>query len=193
MKYSTMSQESLELQMIWSFMGNQSRNMTNIFLSFLSIVRKNNLKLNALKLQFQLEEVSFFGNNWSSKGISPDPKKIQAIQQMDFPLDKESMQSFLGMGNFLNRYFPRLVELSILLRQLCRLHTDYKPESEHYQSFNAIKKELSTKIVLVYYDPASHTTLQTDSSKKGLGAILIQNVTPIYFTSRAISPMESNY
>ena len=41
------------------------------FLNFLSVVQKNNLKLNALKLQFQLKEVSFFGHNWSSKGISP--------------------------------------------------------------------------------------------------------------------------
>ena len=97
------------------------------------------------------------------------------------------------MVNFLNRYFPRLAELSTPLRQLCRLHADYKPETEHYQSFNAIQKELSTKIVLPYYDPASHTTLQTDSSKKGLRAILIQNGTPIYFASRAISPIESNY
>ena len=76
------------------------------FLNFLSIVRKNNLKLNALKLQFQLKEVSFFGHNWSSKGISPDPKKIHAIQQMVFPPEKDSMQSFLGMVNFLNRYSP---------------------------------------------------------------------------------------
>ena len=81
------------------------------FPNFLSIVRKNNLKLNASKLQFQLEEVSFFGHNWSSKGISPDPQKIQAIQQMDFPPDKESMHSFLGVVNLLNRYSPRLAEL----------------------------------------------------------------------------------
>ena len=33
------------------------------FLSFLSIVRKNNLKLNASKLQFQLEDVSSFRHN----------------------------------------------------------------------------------------------------------------------------------
>ena len=76
---------------------------------------------------------------------------------------------------------------------MCRLQVDYKPELEHYQSFNAIKKKLSTKIVLPHYDPASHTTLQTDSSKKGLRAVLIQNGTPIYFASRAISPTESNY
>ena len=55
------------------------------FLNFLSIVRKNNLKLNPTKLQFQLKEISFFGHNWSSKGILPDPKKSQAIQQMVFP------------------------------------------------------------------------------------------------------------
>ena len=102
------------------------------FLSFLLLVRKNNLKLNALKSQFQLEEVSFFGHNWSSKGISPDPNKIQAIQPMEFPPGKKSMHSFLGMVNFLNTYSPRLAELSTSLRQLCRLHADYKPESEHY-------------------------------------------------------------
>ena len=68
-----------------------------------------------------------------------------------------------------------------------------KPKSEHYQSFDDIKKELSTKIVLPYYDPTSHATLQTDSSKKGLGAVPIQNGISIYFASRAISMMESNY
>ena len=103
------------------------------------------------------------------------------------------MQSFLGMVNFLNRYSPQLAELCTSLRELCRIHAYYKPKSEHYQSFDTIKKELSTKIVFPYYDPASHTTLQTDSSKKGLRAVLIQNGIPIYFASRAISTMESNY
>ena len=48
-------------------------------------------------------------------------------------------------------------------------------------------------IVLPHYNPTSHTTLQTDSSKKGLGAVLIQNGTPVYFVSRAISTTEANY
>ena len=163
------------------------------FLNFLSIVRKNNLWLNASKLQFQLKEVSFFGHKWNSKGISPDPMKIHAIKQMVFLPDKESMQSFLGMINFLNRYSPRLAKLSTTLRELCRIHEDYKPKSEHHKCFNAIKRELSMNIVLPYYNPTSHTTLQTDSSKKGLGTVLIQNGTPIYFESRAILTTETNY
>ena len=112
---------------------------------------------------------------------------------MEFPPDKELMHSFLGMVSFLNRYPPRLDELSTSLRQVYRLHGDCKPELEHCQSFNAVKKELSTKIVLPCYDPTSYTTLQGDSSKKGLGDILIQNGTPIYFARRSIFPTESNY
>ena len=66
------------------------------FLNFLATVTKNNLKLNASKLHFQLEEVSF-RHNWTSKRISLDPKKIQAIQQTEFSPDKELMHSFLGI------------------------------------------------------------------------------------------------
>ena len=62
-----------------------------------------------------------------------------------------------------------------------------------YESFNAIKRELSRTLVLPYYDPTSHTTLQTNSPKRRLGAVLIQNGTPIYFASRVISTTETNY
>ena len=92
-----------------------------------SIVRMNNLTLNALKLQFHLGEESFFGHNWEFQGNITGSQKIQAIQQMDILPDKELMQCFLGMVNFLNRYSPTLVELSTSFRQLCRLHADHKP------------------------------------------------------------------
>ena len=77
------------------------------FLSFLSIVRKNNLKLNASKLQFELEEVSFFGHNWSSKGMSLDPKKIQGIERMNFPPNKRVDAKFPWDGQFLEQIFSK--------------------------------------------------------------------------------------
>ena len=163
------------------------------FLNFLSIVSKNNLQLNVSKLQFQLKVVSFFRHKWNSNGISPDPKKIHALKPMVFLPDKESMQSILGMINFLNRYSPRLAELSTTLRELCRIQADYKPKSEHHESFDAILRELSMNIVLPYYHPTSHTSFKTDSSKKGLRAVLIQSSSPIYFTSRAILTTETSY
>ena len=36
-------------------------------------------------------------------------------------------------------------------------------------------------------------TLQTDASKKGLGAVLLQNSKPVMFASRALTGSERNY
>ena len=71
-------------------------------LAFMEKCMENNLTLNLEKIQFKQTQVSFYGHCWSQHGISPDPKKIQALKHMEFPLDKETMRSFLGLINYLN-------------------------------------------------------------------------------------------
>ena len=83
------------------FGRNEEEHDRNLIL-FLETTRKNGLVLNKRKLQFKKEEVSFFGHRWNSTGISPDPKKTESILKMQFPPDKETMHSFLGLVNFLN-------------------------------------------------------------------------------------------
>ena len=74
--------------------------------NFLYICRKNTLTLNPDKMQFRLPQVSFFGHQWSAMGLSPDPKKIAAVKRMDLPRDVDTMRSFLGLVNYLNRFSP---------------------------------------------------------------------------------------
>ena len=74
------------------------------FLAFMEKCMENNFTLNSEKIQFKQTQVTFYGHIWLKHGISPDPKKIQALNQMEFPPDKETMRSFLGMINYLNRY-----------------------------------------------------------------------------------------
>ena len=64
-------------------------------INFLNICRKNTLTLNPDKMQFRLPQVSFFGHQWSAKGLSPDPKKITVVRRMDLPRDVDTMRSFL--------------------------------------------------------------------------------------------------
>ena len=80
------------------FGRNEEEHDRNLIL-FLETTRKNGLVLNKKKLQFKKEEVSFFGHRWNSTGISPDPKKTESILKMQFPPDKETMHSFLGLVN----------------------------------------------------------------------------------------------
>ena len=149
------------------FGRNEEEHDRNLIL-FLETTRKNGLVLNKRKLQFKKEEVSFFGHRWNSTGISPDPKKTESILKMQFPPDKETMHSFLGLVNFLNRYTPRLAELCSPLRKLILKDSHYSPGDTEHAAFDAIKAEFQKKIILPYFDRNKETILQTDASKKRL-------------------------
>ena len=162
-------------------------------LRFLQVTKDKGLCLNKDKIQFKKTEVSFFGHRWSKDGLSPDPKKIQSIINMDFPEDKETMHSFLGMVNFLNCYSPQLAELCAPLRSLILKDTHYIVTDEHQAAFTQLKREFTTDITLPYFNRNKYTTLQTDALKKGFGAVILQDNKPIYFTSRSLTPAEKNY
>ena len=174
------------------FSRNEEEHDRNLIL-FLETTRKNGPILNKRKLQFKKEEVSFFGHRWNSTGISPDPKKTESILKMQFPPDKETMHSFLGLVNFLNRYTPRLAELCSPLRKLILKDSHYSPGDPEHAAFDAIKAEFQKKIILPYFDRNKETILHTDVSKKGFGAVILQEEQPIYYASRALTSAEKNY
>ena len=149
--------------------------------NFLEVCRKNTLTLNPDKMQLRLSRVSFFGHQWSARGLSPDPKKIAAVKQMELPQDIETMRSFLGLVNYLNRFSPHLAELSEPLRQICRQNVEFELTEPVHVAFSRTKEEISKNITLPYFNPNSSITLQTDASKKGLGAVLLQNSKPVMF------------
>ena len=121
----------------------------------LETTRKNGLILNKKKLQFKKEEISFFSHrseNW--------------IYSKNFP--------FLGLVNFLNWYTTRLTELCSPLRKLILKDSHFSPGDPEHAAFDAIKAEFKKKIILPYFDRNKETILQTDDSKKGFGAVILQ-------------------
>ena len=153
----------------------------------------NNLTLNSEKKQFKQSQVSFYGNCWSKHGIAPNPKKIQALTHMEFPPEEETMRSFLGMINYLNRYSVLSAHLTAPLSALTHQATEYKPGKVHFENFNRLKVEIFNMKALPHFDVNAETTLQTDASKKGLGACLIQKGKVIFYASRALTKTEQNY
>ena len=93
---------------------------------------------------------------------------------MEFSPDKETMGSFLGMINYLNRYSALSAHLAAPLSALTHQAMGYKPGKVHFENLNRLKLEISNMKALPYFDVNAETTLQTDASKKGLGACLIQ-------------------
>ena len=138
------------------------------FLAFIEKCMSSNLTLNSEKIQFKQSQVSFYGHCWSKQGISLDPKKIKALNHMDFPLDKETMRSFLGMINYLNRYSALSAHLTAPLSALTYQAMDYKPSKVHYENFNRLQMEISCMRALPYFDVSAETPYRWMLPRKGL-------------------------
>ena len=108
---------------------------------------------------------------------------------MEFPLDKETMRSFLGMVNYLNWYSAHLCAL---LSALTHQAIDYKPSKEHFENFNRLKVEVSNMGNLPYFDVNAETTLQMDTSKKGLVACIIQKGKVVCYVFRSLTNLSRN-
>ena len=62
---------------------------------------------------------------------------------MEFPSDKKTMRSFLGMVNYLNRYSALSAHICAPPGALRHQVVDYKPGKEHFENFNRLKVEVS--------------------------------------------------
>ena len=90
--------------------------------------RDVNLTLNPKKLRFKSDNVPFFGNIVTSKGIKPDPKKVEAIKSWPTPTNVKELQSFLGAINYLSNSYHTYLPSDPLFKAWSRkIQTTYEP------------------------------------------------------------------
>ena len=66
-----------------------------------------NLILNKEKCHFRCTSIPFFGEVISRRAVQPDPQKIKALMDMPVPNNKKKLQAFLGIINYLAKFFSR--------------------------------------------------------------------------------------
>src|SRR5207244_728538 len=105
-------------------------------------------------------------------------------------------QSFLGMVNFYRKFIPFCSELSKPLQALTG-NALFKWDSECTRSFLKLKQALKTPPLLSYQDFKQLFVLRTDASGYALGAVLEngteENLKPVAYVSRKLTPAEINY
>ena len=101
--------------------------------------RDKGIKLNKEKLKLQRSEVTFMGHSISSDGLKPDPAKIQGIQEMPSPTCKQDVNRLLRMVNYLQRFAPKLSEITAPLRDLLKEQTCFQWDAVHELSLAATK------------------------------------------------------
>ena len=107
-------------------------------------IQEANLKLNFDKCKFALPEVKVLGHMVSKKGICPDPKKTEIIQNLPAPKDVTGVKNFMGVINYFRKFIPNcsiLAEpLLILTRGKKRLKSNFVWGDDQQASFEALKE-----------------------------------------------------
>ncbi|XP_025755625.1 uncharacterized protein LOC112842686 [Oreochromis niloticus] len=81
-------------------------------------LEKAGITLNVEKCELSQSKVAFLGHIIADTGISPDPKKMEAITEMTEPTNVSELRSFLGMVNQVGKFIPHLAEKNKALRDL---------------------------------------------------------------------------
>ena len=108
-------------------------------INLLNVCQKEGLVLNSKKLELRRERVTFFGAEYSAQGMHPDPKKVQGITEMTAPTDKQQLQSFLGMVNYMGTFIPNLSHHTEPLRAMLKKDNVFHWEDQQTRSFQQIK------------------------------------------------------
>ena len=79
------------------------------------------------------------GHIVSKKGISIDPERIKAIEQIPLPHNKKGMQSFMGTINFVRRFVPDFAQIVKPLQQMVKQNALFKWTEIEKSAFSKIK------------------------------------------------------
>ena len=165
---------------------------------FMEVATQEGLTLNSSKCEIKRQEISFFGNIYTSNGMKPDPAKVQDLKQMSDPRDKTELQQFLGLMTYLSRFIKDFSSKTAVLRDLLHKDSEFLWEPHHQRAFEDLKCEISDKSLLHYFDPKRPIYMHCDASLQGIGAALLQpdatgNLVPVVYASKSLTPAEQRY
>lgn len=171
---------------------------------------ENGLKLELNKCHFFKTKVIYLGHEVSADGIGTDPAKIDAVKKWPVPTTLHDLRSYVGFCSYYRRYVKNFTQRARPLHQLITQVSQKFPGkrqskkasleglwSEQCQrSFEDLREALVTAPTLAYPRYGDPFILETDSSERGLGAVLtqVQDGVPriIAYGSRGLRKGESN-
>ena len=165
---------------------------------FLQQCKDESLHLKISKLTFETKEVDFLGYRVRYGEYSPCPIKTAAIKDWPAPTNLKELRSFIGFCNFYRMFIANFSQIAHSLHLLTKRDQEYVWEELQQQAFAELKNRLTSSPVLRLPDLSKPFTIQTDASKLGTGAVLLQQDAmgvshPCAYLSQALVGAEQNY
>ena len=165
---------------------------------------EHGLKLKPSKCHFLQDEITFLGHEISADGMKPGTANLKAIVEMAPPKTYTEIRRFTSMTGFFWRFIKGYSKIAKPLNDLLEGEAS-KLKSEELElmpealkAFEGLKMKCMTAPVLVFTDFKKLFHLETDTSKEGLSAILLQESDdgqyhPVAFASQELKGGEPKY
>ena len=150
----------------------------------LQILKERKLYAKLSKCEFWLPEVSFLGHVISGNGIAVDPSKVDAVLQWEAPRSVTEIRSFLGLAGYYRRFIEGFSKLALPLTQLTCKGKAFIWDIQCEESFNELKRRLTTSPILILPNPSEPFVVYCDASLIGLGGVLMQEGKVVAYASR---------
>ena len=141
---------------------------------------EHGLKLKLSKCHFLQDEITFLGHEISADGMKPGMANLKAIVEMAPPKTYTEIWRFTSMTGFFRRFIKGYSKIAKPLNDLLEGEAS-KLKSEELEltpealkAFEELKMKCMTAPILVFADFKKLFRLETDASKEGLGAVLLQ-------------------
>ena len=178
--------------------GKTHEELTARVSEFLQKCKDEDLHLKISKSTFETQEVDFLGYKVRYGQYSPCPMKTAAIRDWPTPTNLKELCSFIGFCNFYRMFIANFSQIAHSLHLLTKKDQEYVWREAQQQAFQELKTQLTSSLVLWLPDLSKPFTIQTDASKLGTGAVLLQQDAagvshPCGYLSQALVGAEQNY
>ena len=136
--------------------------------------RENNLFLKARKCEFEKTKIEYLGMIIEEGQISMDPIKLAGIWEWPAPTTVKQVWSFLGFGNFYQKFISHYSNLAKPLTDLTKKDRKFEWTEGCQQAFNNLKKWFTEELVLLMPDHSWPFQIELDAFNVFTGAVLTQ-------------------
>ena len=165
---------------------------------FLQMCKDENLRLKITKSTFEMQEVDFLRYQIKNGQYLPCSIKTAAIKDWPAPTNLKELHSFIGFCNFYRMFIANFSQIAHPMHLLTKKDQEYIWGETQQQAFQELKDRLTLSLVLQLPDLSNPFFVQTDASKLGTGAVLLQKDDmgvphPCAYLSQALVGAEQNY
>lgn len=141
----------------------------------LQALTRAGFSLNISKCSFLKRRVEFLGYEIAAGEVRPNPRKVEALTKLPPPENVHQLRQFNGHASYFRKF---VANISQIMAPLFKLATygqfDWTPKHEEIRQ--RIISIITSKPVLMIFNPNYPVELHTDASSDGYGAILFQRV-----------------